>query len=121
MMSSCMYGALNHWRKSYTLELEDVENEIQDNSESEKPLIKYLSDLTSEFSLDLLYKNDTKFEALIDKLSDKNISNEKVILFSSFKPSLRYIEERLKDKGFNVFMIHGDSENRNTVLMNLKM
>lgn len=116
MMSSCMYGALKHWRKSFTLELEDVENEIQDNSETERPLIKYLSDLTTEFSLDLLYKNDTKFASLIDTIKDKNILNEKVILFSSFKPSLKYIEERLKKEGFNVFMIHGDSENRNVVL-----
>ena len=116
MMSSCMYGALQHWRKSFTIELEDAEDNIQNDLEPERPLIKYLSDLTSEFSLEELYEGDTKFKALIEKLKSKDVSNEKVILFSSFKPSLRYLEKRLVDEGFLVFMIHGDSENRNTVL-----
>jgi len=116
MMSSCMYGALHHWRKSYTIELEDVEDNLQNELEAEKPLIKFLSDFTSEFSLEALYKNDTKFQALIEKLKSEDVSKDKVILFSSFKPSLKYLEKRLIDEGFLVFMIHGESKNRDAVL-----
>ena len=59
-----MYGALQHWRKSFTIELEDAEDNIQNDLEPERPLIKYLSDLTSEFSLEELYEGDTKFKVL---------------------------------------------------------
>ncbi len=52
---------------------------------------------------------DPKLEALKKILRDKqNLSNNKVMIFSSFRHTLNYLYRHLKAEGFRVAMVHGD-------------
>ena len=51
---------------------------------------------------------DPKYERLLNIVRDKqNLPNNKVMLFSSFRHTLRYLYERLKADGLRVGMLHG--------------
>ncbi len=52
--------------------------------------------------------SDPKYERLHDIIRDKqNLPNNKVMLFSSFRHTLHYLFERLKEDGLRVGMLHG--------------
>jgi len=52
--------------------------------------------------------NDPKLEALRKILGDKrNLPNNKIMVFSSFRHTLNYLYENLKTDGFRVGLIHG--------------
>lgn len=53
---------------------------------------------------------DPKLDALRKILKDKQeLANNKVMLFSSFRHTLAYLNENLKKDGFRVAMVHGDT------------
>ena len=126
MMTSSMYGALKHWRKnlSFNLQLdyEDNEDQIPNNNDNDeenyRPLISYLAEETKKFSLNELYSNDTKFNSLRDEILklNKEFPDEKIVLFSAFKPTLNYLEKRLVDDNLVCFIIHGNTDDRNETL-----
>lgn len=59
---------------------------------------------------------DPKFEALRKIILDKQIlPNNKVILFSSFRHTLRYLYGKLRDEGFRVGMVHGDTPDEDRI------
>lgn len=56
-----------------------------------------------------LPSNDPKFEALWEIVSDKlELDNNKLMIFSSFRHTLSYLEEKLIEKNVRVGLIHGD-------------
>ena len=53
---------------------------------------------------------DPKLNALRKILKDKqNLKNNKVMLFSSFRHTLNYLNDNLKNEGFRIGMVHGDT------------
>jgi ERCC4-related helicase len=79
-----------------------------------KPLFEYIS--TSALGLgDLsdLEINDSKYKSLITQLKEywEINPNKKVILFSFFKATLRYLKERLKKERKNATEKYSHSEN----------
>lgn len=51
--------------------------------------------------------NDTKYRALESHILNK-LNGEKVVIFSFFKGTLRYLERRLNQKGITTSLIHGE-------------
>lgn len=55
--------------------------------------------------------HDPKLERLITIIQDKQkLANNKIILFSTFRHTLSYLYEHLRNTGFRVAMIHGDTK-----------
>lgn len=55
-----------------------------------------------------LPQTDEKLDRLLDVVEDKNRQkNNKIILFSSFRHTLRYVERHLMEKGYRVAQING--------------
>lgn len=62
--------------------------------------------------------SDPKFEALRNIIRDKQtLSNNKVMLFSSFRHTLRYLYGKLSDEGFRVGMVHGDTPDEDRIAL----
>lgn len=55
-----------------------------------------------------LPKDDPKFDAMMKVIEEKQtLKNNKIMIFSSFRHTLKYLYERLKNKGYRVGLIHG--------------
>ena len=115
MMASCMYGALQHWRRYVPFEIEDAESELRSQKEDDKPLIDYMRQETVSVNLDELRESDSKYNALKSVLLS-DYKEEKTVLFSSFKPTLNYLNERLLEDGLRAILISGDTKDRNQAL-----
>lgn len=65
-----------------------------------------------------LESNDPKLEALRNIIRDKqDLPNNKVILFSSFRHTLRYLFDHLSKDGFRVGLVHGDTPDEDRVAL----
>lgn len=63
-------------------------------------ILQMASDLPSE---------DPKFDSMLEVIQKKNQEpKNKIMIFSSFKHTLRYLEEKLEDHGYRVGMVNGD-------------
>jgi SNF2 family DNA or RNA helicase len=115
-MSSCMPAALRVWQKrGYTAREYGIEDyDYMDTEEvfDERPLVGALAAeagrLGSPKDLEL---HDSKYHALVECLLQilKANRSEKVILFSYFKATLAYLEERLSSEGISTVVLSGDS------------
>jgi ATP-dependent helicase HepA len=62
--------------------------------------------------------NDPKLDALRKIIRDKqNLTNNKVMLFSSFRHTLRYLFEHLSKDGFRVGLVHGGTPDEDRVAL----
>jgi len=62
--------------------------------------------------------NDPKLEALRNIIRDKqSLSNNKVMLFSCFRHTLRYLFEQLSEDGFRVGLVHGGTPDEDRVAL----
>ncbi len=65
-----------------------------------------------------LDSHDPKLEALRNIIRDKQrLSNNKLILFSSFRHTLKYLYDHLFSDGIRVGMIHGDTPDEERVML----
>lgn len=112
MASSCMLASIESFKKMrqtkklLTTDVEDLDSETIDQ-ELEEVLLEKLDTLIA--TGEKIGEQDSKyrtFEKIIDDLMKKNI--KKMIVFSFFKKTLDYLEERLQQKGIRVGKIHGD-------------
>jgi len=90
--------------------VEDMDEDIFDDLEdelSEKEL--YRADLETLFEYDF-EANDSKYNELKHMLVEL-VPNEKVIIFAYYRPTLAYLQRRLKADGINVTAIHGGIPN----------
>ncbi len=55
-----------------------------------------------------LGEQDTKFRVFLNALRELQQTNSKIVVFSFFKHTLRYLEEQLTEQGFPNTIIHGD-------------
>ena len=101
-------------------ELEETDSELYVSDIDTRPLVSRISKRTNELGMtNLLRQNDTKFQNLMDELGQLWIiePRKKVIVFSSFKPTLRYLQTRLTDEGIDTELLHGSvSEPRSKIL-----
>jgi superfamily II DNA or RNA helicase len=75
------------------------------------PLVSYVRDtLAGRFNPAEFRRADSKYEHLVEALTTywEAHPNTKVVLFAFFKPTLRYLEDRLKRDGISSLMLTGD-------------
>lgn len=123
MMSSCMYATLAEWEKRiYKFDYEDVDIEEEEEKENETNSSPFMEKIYAEVSkfknLQQIKENDTKFKRLLQVINDirKNYPTDKIVLFSTFIKTLKYLQERLKEHGINGILLHGNVKDKNEVL-----
>lgn len=127
MMSSCMAATLAHWL-AFT-SIDDVEDDDEDEDTDTgadrttpvRPLITSLiAAVRGTTTVEALTQADTKYAELVRALRElwEDSKDEKVLIFSSFKPTLNYLAGRLSAEGISSELLHGSiEEDRNVVLV----
>jgi len=111
LLASCLPAAVAHWRGG----AEDSEDEGDEKEENEqgqaRPLVRKLAETCRDLPDDATFEaNDAKFERFrtvaLRFLAES--PGEKLIVFSSFRPTLRYLERRLATEGLVAVVLHGE-------------
>lgn len=131
-LSSCIPAALRRWRRlalffedDNCLEEDDVLEDCISNKEVEVPETCLQ---LNEDEIDYLEEHDTKYNAFISALRTKieegkaEGRDEKIIVFSFFRNTLRYLSERLTADGIYSYTIMGGmkQEEKDETLMNFR-
>ncbi len=112
--SSCLFGLSPLMESILTRHISEEElSEIDLESESieSDALASIASQITSVVNLaNTLPQRDPKFDQLLSIVHKKQTddNNHRVMVFSSFRHTLRYLESRLRDGGIRVGLIHGE-------------
>ncbi len=126
-MSSCMYAAARSWSDrtrisddASTLLYEDIGVEDYVGQSQAGPLIEFIArSALPGLDIEALREHDTKFDRFWEIVNDyfDSYPDEKIIVFSYFKATLGYLEERLKSHGVTSRVLHGDiAENKQSVI-----
>ena len=122
MLTSSLYSTLRYWNlKKNDLENEDVE--VIDEDKLPSGLMQAIFSEVSEFPYEQeLFKNDTKFERLLDVINkiQTEYPKEKIVLFSTYVPTLKYLHERLFDKDITSILLTGKVKDKDEVLNRFK-
>ncbi len=125
LLASCLPAAIDHWRrKAVDVEAEDEDEFSDDESAASagsdlRPLVARLTKLCANLPAPkTLEAYDTKFQELLAVLDNflSRDASEKVVIFSGFRPTLRYLGRRLAHAGMSCVTIHGGTADRKTVL-----
>ena len=118
--ASCLYGLAPLLEDILNRHLDELEWEEADNTEP-APSGEVVGSIESQIQAILerarsLDPHDPKLEALRRIISDKqDLPNNKVMLFSSFRHTLRYLYENLSADGVRAGMIHGGTPDEERV------
>jgi SNF2 family DNA or RNA helicase len=114
-ISSCMYAAAKSWKDRSGVE--DIGNIIYENFSVDRekfaectPLIQHIASQVLPFiNVEDLKKFDSKYGEFSKVVTNhlKNFPGEKLIVFSYFKGTLRYLAERLFEQGITTQLLHG--------------
>ncbi len=124
-VASSMPAALQAWRKrgeEYYQEQLYEDNNTEDKKEI-GPLVKELiSKIAYSVDLETLWTLDSKFNHLKTELIKhfKQNPDEKVVLFSYFRPTLFYLEERLLEFGISSQVLVGGMKNKQEIINEFK-
>ena len=120
--ASCLYGLvpllediLN--RHIDELEWAEMDHEMAEpqNNIFDKIQLQIQKILTNARTLD---PHDPKYERLRNIIEDKQtLSNNKIMLFSSFRHTLHYLYERLKSDNVRVEMVHGGTPDEERMVL----
>jgi len=120
--ASCLYGLAPFLEDILNRHLDELEWDEADNVTS-VPDDKSIDLIRSQINEILeraqhLELTDPKLEALRVILKDKqDLSNNKVMLFSSFRHTLKYLYDNLCKEGIRVGMIHGGTPDEERVVL----
>jgi superfamily II DNA or RNA helicase len=113
-ISSSMPAALRAWKNKACSDDTEFYEDFGSDSETELgPLVQTLVDNASELGdLKELWENDSKYHRLLAMLHSylEQYPEEKIILFSYFKPTLYYLEERLSNNNIVCQVLSGDTK-----------
>lgn len=86
--------------------IEDLENaedyDVDIDIEEERPLISHMRrSIRGRVNVPALRRNDSKFNRLLDRLKAqfKKKPDDKIIVFTMFRPTAKYLADRLADEG----------------------
>lgn len=120
--ASCLFGLVPMLRSilyRHLYEIMDDDESFDWNTLQNDKSVTSIHDQIGEIlhMAENLPKEDPKFDALMEIIAKKSEEEKnKIMIFSSFKHTLRYLYERLTAKGLRVGMIHGevpDEDRRN--------
>lgn len=115
-ISSCMYAAARSWMdKTGIADLDTLRYEDQGADDKAPvdiaPLIEHIAHTVLPYvNTSLLRTLDSKYRSFSTVIYAyfKDHPNEKLIVFSYFKGTLRYLAERLEEDGIRIMLLHGD-------------
>lgn len=122
MLASSLPAALRHWQgDAKPMDLEDEQFEIEEDDffDEERPLRGLLNRISRKHpDWRELAAIDTKFSEFLDVLKShlKETPTEKFVVFSAFRATLSYLEERLKNEGISTIALNGGTEDRQDVV-----
>lgn len=124
-MASCMPAACRRWRTRLSAKQNAVDQDelyelsANENTESDSApktsgilLAKLIEIAESVGDYEELRKGDSKYQELLNTVRQywKVGKQRKIVLFSFFKDTLRYLQERLEEDGISSIILHGDVE-----------
>lgn len=118
--ASCLYGLAPFLDDILNRHLDELSWEEADNTEP-GPQVEVVGQVSSQIKTILekarsLASYDPKLEALRKIIREKQtLSNNKIMLFSSFRHTLQYIYDHLKEDGARVGMVHGGTPDEDRV------
>ena len=124
LLTSSLAAASAYWCGSIedagTGEVEEIDGGGLEHLHHERPLLARIA--ARACALDLtasLTEADTKFDLLVRELRSlwRTQSKAKVIVFSSFKPTLRYLQKRLVDERIETELLHGSVKRPRTEIL----
>jgi superfamily II DNA or RNA helicase len=117
LIASSLAAACGHWgSKADDFSLDDVD----ENGRTAGPLVAKLAEACEGGRLaKRLEADDTKYACLLGALRQHwaKDSNEKLILFSSFRVTLDYLARRLKADGISFELMHGGTKEPRTEVL----
>ena len=123
LLTSSPAAASRYWAESHHSDqdpIEETDDDLTQSDGEDHPLRDRLASLARRLNrTERLEEVDTKFEMLLSQLRQlwNSEPNTKVIVFSSFKPTLRYLEQRLREQNIGCELLHGSvSEPRDGIL-----
>ena len=134
-MCSSMPASIRAWQKKVALFDDDiirdsfdsdldVEDIIKKKSNQSGPLINELSQLALEIGdFDELKANDSKYQVLLNSLIDywKTNKDSKVLLFSFYRETLKYLQERLQEDGIkSLLLMGGMGDEKESIIENFR-
>jgi superfamily II DNA or RNA helicase len=125
LLASSIPAALEHWRKGATsadfedMEIDEEGNPVAADGSDLGPLVSQLR-LAAALLPDpeVLARQDTKFAELIGILRAHLAAqpDAKIVLFSSFRATLAYLERRLRAEGIGCAVMHGGTASRSALI-----
>ena len=124
LLTSSLAAASSYWSSIHSMasaeEIEEIDVELDEDTVDQRPLVTKIAKRTNELSMTaLLEQNDTKFGLLLTELRRVWVEDReaKIIVFSSFKPTLEYLSSRLVAEGIESELLHGSvNEPRSRIL-----
>ena len=121
--ASCLFGLvplLKDMLYKHVFELmeeEDFLDSLLEDGKDESLLMRDRINQIIELA-EKLPKDDPKFDAMLKVVKEKQATQQqKIMIFSSFRHTLRYLYEKLVDAGFRVGMIHGGVSDNDRLLL----
>jgi len=127
--ASCIFGLKPFLEEMLTRHADalfatDIVNDAADDAVDEGFDTNWITSIENDIEellrlAENLTEDDPKFDELLRIVSEKQkLPNHRIMLFSSFRHTLYYLNKKLKDAGFRVGLIHGgvkDEERRELV------
>lgn len=123
MLTSSPAATSEYWCNAglaLTYDAEESDDELEEGEADAKPLFSRLCELARTLGLsEDLAAADPKFKLLMQELRAlwATEPHAKVLVFSSFKPTLGYLARRLKTEGINSVLFHGSVKEPRDVLL----
>lgn len=110
-LTSCIPAAISRWKEMGNIILdEDEKSEFEllyEDPINKKEIAKTYPENLVNTDIQILEKNDSKFNFFLTTLKEKLNEGEKIIVFSFFRGTLKYLERRLKENGIKTSIILG--------------
>lgn len=114
LLTSSLAAASAYWSGLVTAtddeEIEESDQDLQDQLQDERPLVAQIAERAFDLGMtERLTDLDTKYRLLVRELKQlwKTDAGAKIIVFSSFKPTLHYLQHRLHQEGIGTELLHG--------------
>ena len=91
-------------------EVEESDDDLEHDVFDKRPLVRRIAERARALGMtELLSADDNKYQILVDELRGlwESSPDAKIIVFSSFKPTLRYLEKRFRHDGIQTELLHG--------------
>lgn len=112
--ASCIFGLapyINDLIARRLQQFSDENSSYDDEYQLEEESLSALTSLASSVVelAENLPKEDPKFDSLLNIIrQNQENDNDKIMIFSTYRYTLRYIEDKLSDLGFRVAQVNGD-------------